>query len=264
MPSLKELRTQAAAGPPYKKSFLKLLQNDARTGAQALYQRCVKQMQREAAEAKRLEAMFAFEKQAKEEGFVHIAGVDEAGRGPLAGPIVAGAVILTSPLAGLNDSKQLTDAQRETLFEALHEGGHDIGVGCVEAAEIDRIGIQAANYRAMALAVENLTTRADFLLVDGFSIPGISQPQKRLIKGDSRSLSIAAASIIAKVTRDRLMSALDREYPVYGFGQHKGYATQAHLDAIEKHGACAVHRKSFAPIAKTAETGWLFDDPPMG
>ncbi len=209
----------------------------------------------------RLEVMLAFEQQAFESGFRRVAGVDEAGRGPLAGPLVAGAVVLARALPGLDDSKRLTEARRETLFEELRSGAHAIGVGVVEAAELDRIGVQRANYTAMARAVAALTPPPDFLLVDGFNLPGMSQPCLRLIKGDQRSLSISAASIIAKVTRDRRMAELDREYPGYGFGQHKGYGTSAHMGALARLGPCPEHRRSFAPLAdKDREGRLLLDD----
>lgn len=202
--------------------------------------------------------MMKFEHEAAENGFMRIAGVDEAGRGPLAGPVVAGAVILDETIAGLNDSKKLSATQREALYDMLYVGEHKIGVGIIEPETIDRHGIQSANYRAMLDAVEQLDPPPDFLLVDGYEIRGCCLPQKRIIKGDARSFSIAAASIIAKVTRDRLMVDLDVMYPLYGFARHKGYATREHLDAIERHGPCPIHRKSFAPITKALETDILY------
>lgn len=210
-----------------------------------------------------MEALLAFEHGAMAMGFARIAGVDEAGRGPLAGPIVAGAVVLRADpvaldgLAGLNDSKQLKEARREALFEILRSGGHAVGCAVIEAEEIDRIGIQQANYAAMARAIEALTPSPDYVLVDGFQVPGLAQPQLKLIKGDARSLSIAAASIVAKVTRDRLMTAHDAAYPGYGFGRHKGYGTAEHLAALARLGPCAIHRRSFAPLARGHETGVL-------
>lgn len=201
-------------------------------------------------ERKRLAVMDQLEAEARANGFSRIAGVDEAGRGPLAGPIVAGAVILASPLPGLDDSKRLSEEAREYLFAQVRSGDHEVGVAVIEAEEIDRIGIQAANYRVMAMAVMNLPAPPDFVLVDGFRIPGVLWPHARVIKGDQRSMSIAAASIVAKVTRDRLMGALDEQCPGYGFAQHKGYGTQAHLDALARLGPCSAHRRSFAPLSK--------------
>ena len=258
--TLNEYREALEAAPGPTPELLEELRNDARAGAQALYRRHAKQMARAAAETERLALLWRFEEEAMSQGFRRVAGVDEAGRGPLAGPIVAGAVVLAGRVAGLNDSKQLTADQRAALFEILSSGGHDIGVGIVDAATIDRIGIQPANYRAMAEAAQALDVPPDFLLVDGFRLPGVATPHKRIVKGDSRSLSIAAASIVAKVTRDRMMARIERDYPGYGFGKHKGYATREHLDALAARGPCAVHRKSFAPIARATQTASLFDE----
>lgn len=201
--------------------------------------------------------MSEFEVRVASSGRTLIAGVDEAGRGPLAGPVVAGAVMLAHTVDGVDDSKKLTEKKRDELFDTLHSGAHLIGVGIVSAAEVDTLGIQQANYRAMLLAAESLEIAPEFLLVDGFSIPGCSIPHERIVKGDQRSQSIAAASIIAKVTRDRLMLELDAQYPEYGFAQHKGYGTKAHLAAISSLGPCAEHRKSFAPMATSSRTGAL-------
>ncbi len=211
------------------------------------------------AERRRLENLFTFELQAEAQGFARVAGVDEAGRGPLAGPLVAAAVVLREPLAGLDDSKRLSETRREHLYDALHAGGAAIGLCVVEPAEIDTIGIQQANYAAMLRAVEALVPKPDLLLIDGFHVPGTPLPQWRLIKGDRRSLSIAAASIVAKVTRDRIMRSADENYPGYLFAKHKGYATQEHLARLAKHGPCPLHRRSFAPLASRLKTGTLFD-----
>lgn len=209
----------------------------------------------------RAEQMLEAERQAWETGFSAVAGVDEAGRGPLAGPLVAAAVRLRAAIPGLNDSKKLTEKQRETLFEAIQSGGNDVAVVVVDAPEIDRGGIQAANLGAMARAIGKLES-CDYVLVDGFALRGVAQPSLKLIKGDQRSLSIAAASIVAKVTRDRMMAAYDAEYPGYGFGQHKGYGTAAHLAAIEQLGPTPIHRYSFAPLARSVESGDLFRPAP--
>lgn len=196
-----------------------------------------------------LEAMMSFERAAREQGFRRVAGIDEAGRGPLAGPIVAAAVVLAFPVPGLNDSKLLSEARREELYAALSGGEHDLGVAVIEAEEIDRLGIQQANYAAMARAVEALACPPDYLLVDGFQLPGVRQPALKIIKGDQRSQSIAAASIVAKVTRDRLMLTWAARFPEYGFERHKGYGTREHLDALTRHGVCPLHRRSFAPCS---------------
>ncbi|MBL7647057.1 MAG: ribonuclease HII [Candidatus Hydrogenedentes bacterium] len=207
------------------------------------------------------EPMLAFEREAAALGFSRIAGVDEAGRGPLAGPIVAAAVILAEPVPGINDSKQLTAEQRETYFEQLMADGHAIGHAVIASAEIDQYGIQRANYGAMARAVQALNPTPDYLLIDGFAVPGLAQPQRKIVKGDSLSQSIAAASVIAKVIRDRLMVEYDEAYPEYGFARHKGYGTRAHLDAIARFGPCPIHRMSFAPLSRPRESGLLFEEP---
>jgi ribonuclease HII len=256
--TLIQMRAIVAAGPPYDPALLDALEADARPAARRLIETCRRKQARAAAESARIEAMFAFEREAAAQGFRRVAGVDEAGRGPLAGPIVAAAVVLTGPVPGLNDSKQLTPEQRDTLFGVLTAGNHAIGVAEIGADEIDRHGIQVANYAAMARAVEAIDPRPDFLLVDGFAIRGCGIPQERLIKGDARSQSIAAASIIAKVTRDRTMEKLDVQFPGYGFAQHKGYGTSAHIEAIMRLGPSEVHRRSFAPMAEMPETGQLF------
>lgn len=256
--SVKELKVQVEIGPPYQEAFLNALKGDARKGVQNLYKACLRQL--DALESARLkqQAMLAFEQEAWDNGFTRVAGVDEAGRGPLAGPVVAAAVVLVEPVLGLDDSKKLRQQQREDLFDLLQNQDHCIGVGLVEAAEIDRIGIQQANYQAMFKAIQQVVPMPDFALIDGFAVPGLPCPQKRIVKGDQKSQSIAAASIVAKVIRDRMMTALDREYPGYGFGKHKGYGTQQHLMALSELGPCPAHRHSFAPIAQPKESDLLF------
>lgn len=199
----------------------------------------------------RLEKLLFYEKQLQAQGFGRIAGVDEAGRGPLAGPVVAAACILPQGLflEGLNDSKKLTAAQRELLFLQLTTHPQvQYGLGIVEAETIDRINILQATFLAMQQAVANLAIIPDHLLIDGNQKPLFSIPASSLIKGDSLSLSIAAASVLAKVTRDRLLDALDEKWPQYGFKKHKGYGTASHVAAIQKWGPCPSHRKSFEPI----------------
>lgn len=201
---------------------------------------------------------WTYERQAAEQGFLRVAGVDEAGRGPLAGPICAGAVVLAYPIEGLNDSKLLTESEREDLFAKIMNGDHAVGCAMVTHAEIDGIGIQQANYGAMMQAVDQLVPAPDYLLVDGFRIPGCAFPHLRIVKGDRLSQSIAAASIIAKVSRDRLMYQYDEQYPGYGFAKHKGYATAQHLAAIETLGPCPIHRRSFSPLSVQLDTAPLF------
>jgi ribonuclease HII len=194
---------------------------------------------------------FSFEQSIIAQGLVPC-GIDEAGRGPWAGPVVAAAVIL-DPLnipAGLNDSKKLTEARREALFDPIMQSS-TVGVGIVDAPLIDDINILQATYRAMQEAVSRLSKPASFALVDGNRALPLSIRTQMIIGGDGKCLSIAAASIIAKVTRDRLMVALDQQYPAYGFATHKGYGTAQHADALRKFGACPVHRRSYKPVKLT-------------
>ncbi len=192
-------------------------------------------------------------------GYARIAGVDEAGRGPLAGPVVAAAVILpghfdSNTLPLLNDSKQLKESTREELFKVLCEIA-EYGIGSCDAAEIDAINIRQASWLAMQRAVEDLTQRQntalpDYVLIDGLPYGAGPWPYEALVKGDSRSLSIAAASIIAKVTRDHQMQELDVQFPEYGFVKHKGYPSPQHLKALEEHGPCVLHRRSYGPVKR--------------
>ena len=184
-----------------------------------------------------------------------IAGVDEAGRGPLAGAVVAGAVILddTQPIAGLADSKKLSEKRREQLFDEIHAKALAVGVGLATAEEIDAINILQASLVAMQRAVAALTIVPTQILVDGNKCPEFTQPARAIIQGDCVESCISAGSIIAKVTRDRLMYALDKEYPAYGFAQHKGYPTKAHMLALQQHGPCAIHRRSFRPVQQAMQ-----------
>lgn len=196
-----------------------------------------------------IEPSLHFESAARASGHAVICGVDEAGRGPWAGPVVASAVILNWARipAGLNDSKKLTAATRERLYPEIMLSA-DVGVGMASAREIDEINILQATYLAMNRAVTALKYQPTLALIDGNRGPQLFCAMQMIIGGDGLSLSIAAASIIAKVTRDRLMIDMDRLYPAYGFAQHKGYGTADHAAALEKHGACLEHRNSFAPV----------------
>ena len=198
--------------------------------------------------------LWRFEQEAFKEGFSRVAGLDEAGRGPLAGPVVAAAVILGETLpAGLDDSKKLTPKKRETLYEQIYSQAVSVGIGIVDPLEIDRINILQAALLAMAMAVDNLRPRPDCLLVDGpFSIPS-PLFQRPIPKGDALSASIAAASVVAKVSRDRLMRRYHEDYPEFGFDRHKGYPTRAHKAAIQAHGCSPIHRKSFKGVIAHAQ-----------
>lgn len=191
-----------------------------------------------------------FESLARGQGYQSIAGIDEAGRGPLAGPVVAAAVILPEnfELPGLNDSKQISEKKRNQLYPLIYEQAIAVGIGVSRADEIDQINILQATLKGMSRAVARLSVPPDFLLVDGITpIPTIIE-QKTLKKGDSRSLSIAAASVVAKVVRDRIMVAYDRLFPEYGFAGHKGYGSQKHREAVARYGPCVCHRRSFAGV----------------
>ncbi len=191
--------------------------------------------------------MWEFEHDTQRNGYQYIAGIDEAGRGPLAGPVVSAAVILPPGFAcqGVTDSKKLSEKRRETLFPLIMAQALAVGIGVADHREIDRINILAASLLSMKRAVQNLAVGPDFLLVDGKFTIDMDLPQQAIVKGDSRSISIAAASIIAKVTRDRYMAKLHQTYPLYNFIQHKGYPTKAHKQAIIEHGPCPFHRTTF-------------------
>ncbi len=202
--------------------------------------------------------MLTYERQFWARGLQRLAGVDEAGRGPLAGPVVAAAVVFApffiereehGLFAALTDSKQLTAAQRDIFFDRLVNSAHvEIGIGFGAAAEIDALNILRATHLAMRRALDNLPALPEHAIVDGLSVPGLPCPSTAIVKGDGLSLSIAAASVMAKVTRDRWMNALDRQHPEYGFRRHKGYGTAAHIQALLKCGAMAQHRRSFRPV----------------
>ncbi|MCF8067227.1 MAG: ribonuclease HII [Desulfobacterales bacterium] len=192
----------------------------------------------------------AFENEALKKGFRVIAGIDEAGRGPLAGPVVSATVVLPDFFTdeGITDSKKLTPKKRNVLFDRIYDDAVSVGVGIVDVGEIDRINILQASLLSMAISVENLQLQPDFLLIDGIFPINSKIPQRPIPKGDSLSVSIAAASIIAKVTRDRIMADYNETYPDYGFSKHKGYPTVAHKAAIRQFGPCPIHRRTFKGV----------------
>lgn len=198
-------------------------------------------------EGQRYEIMSVYERAAREDGFTLIAGIDEAGRGPLAGPVVAAACILdpSVPILGVNDSKKLSPARREALFQEIIQYAVGYAIAQIEPDVIDRINILQATLSAMRLTVERLPVRPDLLLIDAVDLKGIPVPVRPIIKGDALSVSIAAASILAKVTRDRLMDQYDTVYPGYGFIRHKGYGTAEHYAALDRLGPTPIHRQSF-------------------
>ena len=226
-------------------AFIESYSKDARTGVQTLIQKAQKQIADYHKELERTEKMKEFEKEYC--SYAYICGIDEVGRGPLAGPVVAGAVILPKDcdILYLNDSKQLTEKKREELYGEIMEKAVATGLGFVSPERIDQINILQATYEAMREAVAKLKPAPDLLLNDAVTIPGISVKQVPIIKGDTKSISIAAASIIAKVTRDRLMVQYDSVFPEYGFAANKGYGAKNHIDALKKYGPTPIHRRSF-------------------
>ena len=226
-------------------AFIREYESDGRSGVQALVKKAGKDLQALADERARMEKMSEFENKYAE--FTCICGIDEAGRGPLAGPVVAGAVVLdpAEEILYLNDSKKLSAAKRDELYDIIMEKAISASVGIVDHQVIDEINILQATYQAMRQAVAGLSVSPDILLNDAVTIPGLPMKQVAIVKGDARSKSIAAASIIAKVTRDRIMTEYDKQYPEYGFAGHKGYGAAAHIEAIKKYGPSPIHRKTF-------------------
>ena len=208
-------------------------------------ERIRKQQEKLEKELQRTEAMSVFEKEYESCGL--ICGIDEVGRGPFAGPVVAGAVILPKdhPILYLNDSKKLSEKKREQLYDVIMEEAVAVGIGMASPARIDEINILQATYEAMRKAIENLNVMPDVLLNDAVTIPGVPMRQVPIIKGDAKSVSIAAASIVAKVTRDRLMVEYDEILPGYGFARNKGYGTKEHIEALKELGPTPIHRRSF-------------------
>lgn len=226
-------------------SFILHYGEDERGGVQKLVASAQKKLEAYNKEVARMARMYAFEKQYPDCNY--ICGVDEVGRGPLAGPVVAGAVILPKDckLLYLNDSKQLTEKKREELYDLIFAEAVAAAVGFADEKVIDEINILNADYVAMREAISKLTVKPDLLLNDAVHIPEVDIKQVSIIKGDAKSASIAAASIIAKVTRDRFMVEMDAKYPEYGFAGNKGYGSHAHIEAIKKYGPCEIHRRSF-------------------
>lgn len=226
-------------------SFISTYEKDLRSGVVNMVNKAKKRLGDYEKELARTEKMKEFEKEYS--SFSYICGIDEVGRGPLAGPVVAGAVILPKDcdILYLNDSKQLSEKKREELYDVIMEKAVATGLGFVSPERIDEINILQATYEAMREAIGKLNPQPDILLNDAVTIPEVSMKQVPIIKGDAKSISIAAASIIAKVTRDRLMVQYDTVYPEYGFASNKGYGAQMHIDALRKFGPTPIHRKTF-------------------
>ncbi|MGN8831122.1 ribonuclease HII [Selenomonas montiformis] len=243
--TIKELEAIFASGK-VEESFLAACRSDARKAAGRL----VRRYEREQQDRSRVAKMYELEHRAWADGFDAVAGVDEAGRGPLAGPVAVAAVILPHDLylPKLNDSKKLSAGVREELYARIQEKALSVGVALIDAQTIDRVNIYQATINGMYEAVFSLRPEPDKVLIDAVPLDNLPMPSQSIIKGDARSASIAAASVLAKVTRDRLMDAYDKEYPEYGFARHKGYGTAEHIAALKKYGPCPIHRVSFEPI----------------
>ncbi|WP_078547164.1 ribonuclease HII [Litchfieldia alkalitelluris] len=247
--SIKEISEELAKITDENHSLLKQLKNDTRKGVQQLLAKWKKIQQEKRNDKELFIQMSQFEENLYSNGVKYIAGIDEVGRGPLAGPVIAAAVILPRDfyLPGLNDSKKLTELKREQLYVEIAQSALSIGVGIIDANKIDEVNIYQATKLAMKQAILKLSIKPDHLLIDAMQL-SIQIPQTSIIKGDSKSYSIAASSIIAKVTRDRLMKRLGMEYPQYGFEQNMGYGTSLHLEALQNYGVTDHHRRSFAPV----------------
>ncbi|MGB4373349.1 MAG: ribonuclease HII [Halanaerobiales bacterium] len=241
----------ASSGTEIDEAMLEALDNDERSGVQKLLARYRTMVYEEKARRMRWEKMNEFSRKIYARGYRHIVGVDEAGRGPLAGPVVAAAVILDpeEPIYGLDDSKKLTEKKREELYEIIMDKALAVAVGIVSNEVIDQVNILQATFQAMNEAINKLSLTADYVLVDGnMEIPGLGIPQEAVIDGDLNVDAIAAASIIAKVTRDRILYKYHELYPEYGFDRNKGYGTSEHIEALKKYGPTPIHRYSYTIV----------------
>jgi len=238
-------------------TLIETLRTDPRAGVRALAARFERQKERRDRQRERELSLTSMERELAGEGYAAIVGVDEAGRGPLAGPVVAAAVILPADcdLTGVDDSKKLTPARREALYERITTVAASWGVGMAEHDEIDEVGILEASMSAMRAAVKNLGVTPDIALIDGNRSPGLIVRERLVVGGDGRCRNIAAASIVAKVTRDRIMEEMDRRYNGYGFAGHKGYGTGVHVEAIRRLGPCDIHRLSFKIVPGVSPPG---------
>ena len=246
MKSIRDIKEELAQlSPDELPAYIESYASDDRKGVRNLMAAQQKRLDLYHAEVKRVESLCFYEKKYQE--YAMICGIDEVGRGPLAGPVVAGAVILPKDcrILYINDSKKLTPARREELYDIIREKAIAVGIGMANHARIDEINILQATYEAMRAAIGNLEVEPDLLLNDAVSIPEVTIPQVPIIKGDAKSISIGAASIVAKVFRDRMMTEYDKIYPGYGFAANKGYGSGEHIEALRRLGPCPIHRRSF-------------------
>ena len=254
MPTIKEVKERLAMIDELDHPLFEELILDGRAGVQAAISKRKRELQKQVDEDLRLEKMLAYEKELYAQGIDLIAGVDEVGRGPLAGPVVAAAVILPKAckIPGLNDSKKIPKSKHKEIYEAVFQNAIAIGIGIKDNQVIDQVNIYEATKLAMMEAIGQLEPQPQHLLIDAMKLD-LPIPQTSIIKGDANSLSIAAASIVAKVTRDQMMEEFDREYPGYDFAQNAGYGTAKHLAGLDKLGVTPIHRRSFEPVKSMCE-----------
>lgn len=249
MPTIKEIKECLTTIDRLDHPLFEELIADGRAGVQVAISKRKRELQKQVEEDLRLEKMLTYEKELYAQGIQLIAGVDEVGRGPLAGPVVAAAVILPEncKILGLNDSKKIPKSKHQAIYQAVLDQALSVGIGVKDNQVIDQVNIYEATKLAMLEAIQELDQQPQHLLIDAMKLD-VPISQTSIIKGDANSLSIAAASIVAKVTRDQMMAAYDQEYPGYDFSQNAGYGTTKHLEGLEKHGVTPIHRRSFEPI----------------
>ena len=254
MATIKEIQQRLELVTDLADPFLAEADNDQRSGVQKAIEKRKRAIQAELDEDLRLEQMLRYEKELYQAGYRAIAGIDEVGRGPLAGPVVAAAVILPPgcKITGLNDSKKIPKKKHNEIYQAVLDKALAVGVGLMDNEIIDQVNIYEATKLAMKEALSKLSLKPDYLLIDAMKLD-VEIPQESIIKGDANSLSIAAASIVAKVTRDKLMTDYDKEFPGYDFAQNAGYGTKSHLQGLERNGVTPIHRKTFEPIKSMYE-----------
>ncbi len=254
MATIKEIQQRLELVTDLADPFLAEEANDPRSGVQKAIEKRKIAIQAELDEDLRLEQMLRYEKELYKAGYQAIAGIDEVGRGPLAGPVVAAAVILPlgCKIKGLNDSKKIPKKKHQEIYQAVMDKALAVGIGLMDSNIIDQVNIYEATKLAMKEALSKLSLKPDYLLIDAMKLD-VEIPQESIIKGDANSLSIAAASIVAKITRDKLMADYDKEFPRYGFAKNAGYGTKSHLQGLERNGVTPIHRKTFEPVKSMCE-----------